>query len=349
MNDEKYSSPDNVNNVYTRLGNPTIGALVEKLNALCNASFGVFFSSGMGAISAVLGSFLKKEDSILFCRPIYGGTSALLDEFRHAGIRMDSFTPSSIDRITSLIDHTTRIIYTETLTNPSSQLVDIEKIATIAESHNILLVVDNTFLSPYNFTALDHGAHIEVHSLSKYINGHSDVVAGYACTNDQAVYERVRSMMTMIGSNGNPADAFLVMRGAKTLGLRMQAHNTNGEVIARFLSSSPVIKCVQHPSLVKDLPACYRNCPGYGGMIYLEFFREEDAMKFIRSAKLLTEATSLGGVESLVTMPSLTSHSSSARDDLTEAGISSSGVRLSLGVEDSEDLLKSISEVLSVL
>lgn len=349
MNDEKYSSPDNVNNVYTRLGNPTMSALVEKLNALSNASFGVFFSSGMGAISAVFGSFLKKEDSILCCRPIYGGTYQLLGELRNAGIRMNSFAPSGIEGITSLIDHTTRIIYTETLTNPSSQLVDIEKIARLAESHNILLVVDNTFLSPYNFTALDHGAHIEIHSLSKYINGHSDVVAGYACTNDQAVFERVRSMMTMIGSNGNPADAFLIMRGAKTLGLRMQAHNKNGEVIARFLSSHPAIKSVQHPSLEKDLPACYRDCNGYGGMIYLEFFNEEDARKFMRSAKLITEATSLGGVESLVTMPSLTSHSSSTDDDLTEAGISSSGVRLSLGVEDSQDLLTSISEALSVL
>lgn len=349
MNDDKYSTDENLDNVYTRLGNPTISALVDKLNVLCNASYGVFFSSGMAAISSAIKPFVDRGDSIVSCRPVYGGTLSLFEELTHAGVAVRTFNANRIEEVPPLIDHSTRVIFAETLSNPTSRLVDIENLAVMARSYNTLLIVDNTFLSPFNFRALEYGAHIEIHSLSKYINGHSDVVSGYACTNGADLLEKMWKTMSTNGSNGNPLDAFLTMRGAKTLGLRMQAHNRNGEAVACLLSNHPGVSRVEHPSLVEDRPACYGGCDGFGGIVYLELPSKEQALRFMRNADLMTEATSLGGVETLVTMPSLTSHAGSSEYDLLAAGISSSGVRLSIGIEDCEDLLSSIMEALSVL
>ncbi len=348
ITDEFKSAQKNPENFYTRVGNPTIGALERKLASLCGGNGGVFFSSGMGAISTVLYSFLVAGDNIVVSNSIYGGTQSLLKEFPAAGIDVRRFDQSNSLSISGLIDERTSVVYVESMVNPNLILTDIPKVASVIASSGskALLVVDNTFLSPYNFRPLEFGADIDIQSLTKYINGHSDVIAGFSAFKDQQEESRVRSAMIRLGTNGAPFDAFLVNRGVKTLGPRMRLHNENALEVARYLLRQPSVRRVSYPGLSEEIPRCYENCPGFGGVVYFELSDYEKARSFVKKCRLFQEATSLAGVESLVTMPTLTSHSSLSDRELEEASISRGGIRLSVGIEDLEDLTEDLRAAL---
>ncbi len=338
--DSKYAS-ERSETFYTRVGNPTIGVLERKLASLFAGTGGVFFSSGMGAITTVFHSFLKHGDNIVVSKNVYGGTQSLLRELPDEGVEVRRFDQSDYGSITGLIDGRTRIVYVESMVNPNLILTDIEAVKAGISSSDALLVVDNTFLSPYNFRPLEFGADVDIQSLTKYINGHSDVVAGFAGFKNPETESKVRRKMVQFGTNGAPFDAFLVNRGVKTLGPRMEIHNRNALAIANYLKDRPEVLRVSYPGPGR-VPDCYGNCPGFGGVVYFEMRDRETAKRFMRSCSIFQEATSLAGVESLVTVPSLTSHASFKESELAEAGISPGGIRLSAGIEDIQDLIEDI-------
>jgi len=345
VNDEKYAS-ENSETFYTRVGNPSIGVVERKLSNLFGGTGGIFFSSGMGAITTVFLTFLRSGMNLVISKNIYGGTKSLLADLPDMGVEIRRFDQSRLEDLESLVDDNTAIVYVESMTNPNLILSDIQRISEMIRGSRALLVVDNTFLSPYNFRPLDCGADVDVQSLSKYVNGHSDVIAGFAAFRDRKLETRARNKMIKLGTNGAPFDAFLVSRGVKTLGLRMELHNNNAKEIALFLSKSPKVSLVSHPSLKSAVPNCFADCKGFGGVVYLEVKDLETAKKFIRKSELFLEATSLAGVESLATIPVLTSHSSFNREQLREVGLSEGGVRLSVGIENIEDLLEDLESAL---
>ncbi len=284
--------------------------------------------------------------NLVISRNIYGGTQSLLADLSDMGVEIRRFDQSRLEALESLVDDNTGIVYVESMTNPNLILSDIQRISHMISKRRALLVVDNTFLSPYNFRPLEYGADVDVQSLSKYVNGHSDVIAGFAAFRDRELETRARQKMIKLGTNGAPFEAFLVSRGVKTLGLRMELHNINAKEIALFLSKSPKVRLVSHPSLRSSVPNCFANCRGFGGVVYLEVKDLETAKEFIRKSELFLEATSLAGVESLATIPILTSHSSFTSEQLREVGLSEGGVRLSVGIENIEDLLADLDGVL---
>lgn len=345
VDDEKYAS-ENSETFYTRVGNPSIGVVERKLSNLFGGTGGIFFSSGMGAITTVFLAFLRSGMNLVISRNIYGGTQSLLADLSDMGVEIRRFDQSRLEALESLVDDNTGIVYVESMTNPNLILSDIQRISHMISKRRALLVVDNTFLSPYNFRPLEYGADVDVQSLSKYVNGHSDVIAGFAAFRDRELETRARQKMIKLGTNGAPFEAFLVSRGVKTLGLRMELHNINAKEIALFLSKSPKVRLVSHPSLRSSVPNCFANCRGFGGVVYLEVKDLETAKEFIRKSELFLEATSLAGVESLATIPILTSHSSFTSEQLREVGLSEGGVRLSVGIENIEDLLADLDGVL---
>jgi len=345
VDDEKYAS-ENSETFYTRVGNPSIGVVERKLSNLFGGTGGIFFSSGMGAITTVFLSFLRSGMNLVISRNIYGGTQSLLADLSDMGVEIRRFDQSRLEALESLVDDNTGIVYVESMTNPNLILSDIQRISHMISKRRALLVVDNTFLSPYNFRPLEYGADVDVQSLSKYVNGHSDVIAGFAAFRDRELETRARQKMIKLGTNGAPFEAFLVSRGVKTLGLRMELHNINAKEIALFLSKSPKVRLVSHPSLRSSVPNCFANCRGFGGVVYLEVKDLETAKEFIRKSELFLEATSLAGVESLATIPILTSHSSFTSEQLREVGLSEGGIRLSVGIENIEDLLADLDGVL---
>lgn len=345
VDDEKYAS-ENSETFYTRVGNPSIGVVERKLSNLFGGAGGIFFSSGMGAITTVFLAFLRSGMNLVISRNIYGGTQSLLADLSDMGVEIRRFDQSRLEALESLVDDNTGIVYVESMTNPNLILSDIQRISHMISKRRALLVVDNTFLSPYNFRPLEYGADVDVQSLSKYVNGHSDVIAGFAAFRDRELETRARQKMIKLGTNGAPFEAFLVSRGVKTLGLRMELHNINAKEIALFLSKSPKVRLVSHPSLRSSVPNCFANCRGFGGVVYLEVKDLETAKEFIRKSELFLEATSLAGVESLATIPILTSHSSFTSEQLREVGLSEGGVRLSVGIENIEDLLADLDGVL---
>ena len=345
VDDEKYAS-ENSETFYTRVGNPSIGVVERKLSNLFGGAGGIFFSSGMGAITTIFLTFLRSGMNLVISRNIYGGTQSLLGDLPDMGVEIRRFDQSRLEGLESLVDDNTGIVYVESMTNPNLILSDIQRISHITSRSRALLVVDNTFLSPYNFRPLEYGADIDVQSLSKYVNGHSDVIAGFAAFRNRELETRARKKMIKLGTNGAPFEAFLVCRGVKTLGLRMELHNNNAKEIALFLSKSPKVSLVSHPSLKSAVPNCFADCKGFGGVVYLEVKDLKTAKEFIRKSELFLEATSLAGVESLATIPVLTSHSSFTSEQLCEVGLSEGGVRLSVGIENIEDLLADLDSVL---
>ncbi len=345
VDDEKYAS-ENSETFYTRVGNPSIGVVERKLSNLFGGTGGIFFSSGMGAITTIFLTFLRSGMNLVISRNIYGGTQSLLADLSDMGVEIRRFDQSRLEALESLVDDNTGIVYVESMTNPNLILSDIQRISHMISKRRALLVVDNTFLSPYNFRPLEYGADVDVQSLSKYVNGHSDVIAGFAAFRDRELETRARQKMIKLGTNGAPFEAFLVSRGVKTLGLRMELHNNNAKEIALFLTKSPKVRLVSHPSLRSSVPNCFANCRGFGGVVYLEVKDLETAKEFIRKSELFLEATSLAGVESLATIPILTSHSSFTSEQLREVGLSEGGVRLSVGIENIEDLLADLDGVL---
>jgi len=345
MNPDKYKKTSRENHIYSRISNPTVRATEQKLANLCGATDGVLFSSGMAAITCSLLSVLSQGDKAIFLTELYGGTHNLVRNLLpRFGINCDF---CQIDEIESLSLDGVKVLYVESLTNPLLKFTDIEVLSERAHHNGTLLIVDNTFLSPYNFRSLDFGADIEIHSVTKYINGHSDVVLGFATSKDNNLVNEIWVKMYSLGFNPDPFEAYLVSRSAKTLALRMERHNDNAKRIAIFLKNHPKVQNVRYPIFYERIPKCYKQCPGFGGVIYCDLLTQERALKFVESLRIFKEATSLAGVESLVTIPSLTSHASLSDEELRKAQISKGGVRISVGIEDVEDLIDDLDQALS--
>ncbi len=335
---------------YARGKNPTRTALEKCLASLENANHALCFSSGMGAIDAVV-KLLQPGDEVITGNDLYGGTYRMFTKvFALFGIQFHFIDLSDANNIKSYINDKTKLIWIETPTNPTMQIVDIAACAAIAKANNLLLGVDNTFASPYLQNPLDLGADIVMHSVTKYLGGHSDLVMGALCVNDQSLYERLAFIHNSCGATPGPQDSFLALRGLKTLHLRMKAHCENGIAVANYLKNHPKIEKVYWPGFT-DHPnheIAKKQMRGFGGMIsiVLKDATLEDTFKFASSFKVFTLAESLGGVESLINHPATMTHASIPKADREQAGVVDSLLRLSVGVEDIEDLLQDLEQVL---
>jgi len=335
---------------YSRTQNPTRAQLEASIAALENAKFGLCFASGMAAIDAVA-KLLKPGEEIVATNDLYGGTYRIFTKiFEPLGIRTRFVDMADLDEIRSAINPNTRILWAETPTNPLMKIIDIEACSAIAKESGLLLCVDNTFASPYLQQPMSLGADIVMHSVTKYINGHSDVVMGALVLNDPELHERLAFIQNSCGAVPGPQDSFLTLRGIKTLHIRMQRHAENGRVVAEYLKAHPKVEKVYWPGF-EDHPnheVAKRQMKDFGGMISftLKGDRMEDSVKLISSTKLFTLAESLGGVESLCGHPASMTHASIPKEERMKAGLSDSLIRLSVGIEDAEDLIADLEQAI---
>lgn len=334
---------------YTRSGNPTRTALETSLASLEEGKFGLTFASGLAAETAIL-SILRPDDHIVSTDDVYGGTYRLFEQvFSPLGIYTSYVDGTELDAIKAAITNRTRLIWVETPTNPLLKIADIAAIAEIAKENNILLVVDNTFATPYFQKPLTLGADIVVHSTTKYINGHSDVVGGAVITNDAELFEKIQFYQNSAGAILSPFDSWLTLRGLKTLAVRMEKHNENAQEIAKALLGHPQVLSVNYPSLSSQHQVAKKQMTGFGGMISFKIKGGPEEVKaFVESLKIFSLAESLGGVESLVSYPATMTHASIPQDEREKRGISDNLIRLSVGIEDVEDLLADIYQALDV-
>lgn len=343
--------PLNENYEYSRAANPTRTALENALASIENGTRGLAFSSGLAATDCVLRSF-KAGDEIIAMDDLYGGTYRMFTRiYGNSGIKFHFVDMNDLEKFQSLINENTKLVWVETPTNPLMKLADIEAIGKITKKHNLLFAVDNTFATPYLQKPLDLGADIVMHSATKYLGGHSDVIAGALIVKDEKLGEQLHFQQFATGATLGPMDSFLVLRGIKTLHLRVQRHCENGEKVAAFLENHPKIKTVFYPGL-KSHPfheLAKKQMKAFGGMVSFTFAsgKKEDAVSFLEKLGVFTLAESLGGVESLANHPALMTHASIPEDKRKEIGISDDLVRLSVGVEDIDDLLADLEQALS--
>jgi|TARA_B110001469_G_C9631621_1_gene316011 cystathionine gamma-lyase len=336
---------------YSRTGNPTRKALEDNLAALENGKYGLCFGSGLAAIDAVI-KLLKAGDEVISTNDLYGGSYRIFTEiFEPFGIKFKFISMEDASKIEQAITSNTKLIWAETPTNPMMNIIDIAAISEVAKKHNVLLAVDNTFATPYLQTPLNLGADIVMHSLTKYLGGHSDVIMGGLVCKDAALAERLYFIQNSSGAVCGPQDCFLVLRGIKTLHLRMQRHCENGKVIAHFLRNHPKIDNVYWPGF-EDHPnhdIAKKQMNDFGGMISFTIRgnSKEDAYKVMSSLRVFTLAESLGGVESLVCHPVTMTHAAIPKKDRENSGIIDSLIRLSVGVEDVRDLQEDLEAALS--
>ena len=334
---------------YSRTGNPTRHALETALAALEGGKYGLCFASGLSATTTVL-CLLKAGDEILAGDDLYGGTIRLFNRvFSNFNIKTNYVDGRDPKNFESAITSNTKLIWLETPTNPMLRLCDIQAISQISKAKNIPLCVDNTFASPYFQKPLDLGADIVVHSTTKYLGGHSDVVGGAAILNDKDIYEKIKFYQNAIGGIPGPFDSWLVLRGIKTLALRMKKHEENAMAIAEFLEKNSKVKKVHYPGL-KSHPQyelAKKQMSGFGGMISFEVNGDkETTKKIIESTKLFSLAESLGGVESLINFPFTMTHAGVPPEHKAKLGITESLIRLSVGIEDTNDLIEDLKEAL---
>lgn len=345
------SSPgDHKGYEYSRTHNPTRTTLQDALAVLENGKHTMCFASGMAATDAVI-KLLKPGDEVISSNDLYGGTYRLFTKvFAKYGIVFHFVGMGDVAEIEKKINSNTRMIWAETPTNPLMTIVDIEAVSALAQKHNIWTVVDNTFASPYAQQPLTLGADIVVHSITKYINGHSDVVMGAAIVKSDELAEELRFLQNASGGVPGPQDCFLVLRGLKTLHLRMQRHAENGERIARWLVAHPKVERVYWPGLEShpNHDIAKRQMTSFGGMISFTLLgdRMEDALKVLRSTHLFALAESLGGVESLIGHPASMTHASIPKEERAKAGLKDTLIRLSVGVEDVEDLIEDLAQAI---
>ncbi|WP_277110808.1 cystathionine gamma-synthase [Chryseobacterium taklimakanense] len=329
---------------YSRAANPTRQALEDSLASIENGAKGLAFGSGLAAIDCVL-KLLNPGDEVIAVDDLYGGTYRMFTRlYEKYQLKFTFVNFDDVSKISDLITEKTKLIWLETPTNPLMKLVDIKAVCDLVKDQDILVAVDNTFASPYLQRPLDLGADIVMHSATKYLGGHSDVIAGALVAKDRELGEKLHFIQFASGGILGPHDSYLVLRGIKTLALRMQRHSENGQKIAEFLQNHPKVKDVIYPGLAShpqhDLAK--RQMPsGFGGMVSFNFKSGEkaDAVKFLEHVKVFTLAESLGGVESLANHPALMTHASIPADKRAEIGITDDLVRLSVGIEDSDDLI----------
>jgi len=336
---------------YSRSHNPTRAALEESIAALENGKYGFCYGSGLGAIDAVI-KMLNPGDEVISTSDLYGGSYRIFTKiFEKYGIKFKFIDMSKVENIEACITKKTKLIWVETPTNPMMTIIDIEGAAKIAKAHHITLCVDNTFSTPYLQNPLDLGADIVMHSVTKYIAGHSDVVMGALVTNSEEIAEQIGFIQKASGAVPGPQDCFLVLRGVKTLHLRMQRHCENGAGVANFLQTCVAVDKVFWPGSKnhKNHDIASRQMHGFGGMISFSLKEDtkEAAINVLQKFKLFTLAESLGGVESLCGHPASMTHASIPKAEREKVGLSDSLIRLSVGVEDIEDLIADLKQALS--
>ncbi|TVZ15887.1 cystathionine gamma-synthase [Maribacter sp. MAR_2009_72] len=336
---------------YSRSANPTRTALENALASIENGTHGLAFGSGLAAIDAVI-KLLEPGDEVISTHDLYGGTYRIFKKiFEKYGIVFHFVGMRSTAAIQSKINKNTKLIWVETPTNPMMGIIDIKAVATLAQGKNILLGVDNTFATPYLQTPLDLGADIVMHSATKYLGGHSDTVVGALVVKDKVLADRLYFIQNASGAVCGPMDSFLVLRGIKTLHVRMQRHCENGKAIAHFLRNSPNVEKVYWPGF-DDHPnhdIAKTQMKDFGGMI--SFIPKggsyEDAIKIVESLRVFTLAESLGGVESLAGHPASMTHASIPKEEREKSGVVDALIRLSVGIEDSEDLIADLKQALT--
>lgn len=326
---------------YARTKNPTRSALEANLATLERGKYGHCFASGMSAEDVVM-RLLKSGDHVIAGENMYGGSFRLFDKvYRKFGVEFSYVDTSRLESISEAIRPTTKMLYLETPTNPMMTLTDIAACANLVKGREILVVVDNTFCSPYMQRPLELGADIVLHSTTKYLNGHSDSVGGAVISNPDAVGEMIGFLQNAVGAILSPFDSWLVLRGIKTLSIRMERHNENGMAIAQYLRNHPKVKKVFYPGL-PDHPQhelARRQMKGFGGMISFELGSKDAAANFLNRVRLCSLAESLGGVETLISHPETMTHASVPLEVRTRLGITPGLVRISVGIEEVEDLI----------
>ena len=338
---------------YARTKNPTRTVLETNLAALENGKHCISYASGLAAMDAIL-KLYKPGDEIIATNDLYGGSYRLLTKiFGLVGLKGTFVNMTDASELTSAITENTKLIWVETPTNPMLSIVDIQAISEIAHSKGVKVCVDNTFSSPYLQTPLDLGADIVMHSATKYINGHSDVINGCVITNDDTVADRLRFIQNAAGAVPGPMDCFLVLRGIKTLHLRVERSCQNAEKIASFLKDHPAVSKVYYPGF-KDHPnhdVAAKQMRMFGGMVSFDLHANsfEATEKVLSNTHLFSLAESLGGVESLIGHPATMTHASIPKEDRLKVGLTDSLIRLSIGVEDVEDLIEDLRMALAMV
>lgn len=335
---------------YARSQNPTRKALEDALAIIENGKFGLAFSSGVAATDAVI-KLLSPGDEVICGNDMYGGTYRLFTKvFEKFGIKFHYINMGNVADVEKQINKATKLIWLETPTNPLMNICDIAAISAIAKKHSVLVCVDNTFASPYLQTPLDLGADIVMHSATKYLGGHSDVIQGSLIMNDAALREQLYFIQKSCGAVPGPMDCFLVLRGIKTLAVRMKAHCHNGKIIANWLRNHPAVAKVYWPGF-EDHPGyeiARRQMTDFGGMISFELKNDSvaEATRVLSSTHLFSLAESLGGVESLINHPASMTHASIPREERIRNGLSDSLIRLSVGIEDADDLIEDLKKAI---
>ena len=335
---------------YARGKNPTRTALEKCLAELEGAKYALCFSSGMGAIDAVM-KLLRPGDEVITGDDLYGGSYRMFTKvFAPFGIKFHFIDMKDANNIKKYINDKTKLIWLETPTNPTMQIIDIEACSKIAKEHNLICAVDNTFASPYLQNPLALGADIVMHSATKYLGGHSDVIMGALCVTDENLYTQLAFIHNSCGATPGPMDSFLVLRGLKTLHIRMERHCFNGRKIAEFLKTHPKIDKLYWPGF-PDSPnhdIAKKQMKDFGGMISfsLKGNKQEDAFKIASNMNVFSLAESLGGVESLINHPATMTHASIPKEERDKAGVVESLLRLSVGIENIEDLIADLKQAL---
>lgn len=333
---------------YSRTGNPTRAALEKLIADLEQGEYGLAFASGLAAINTVL-SIFERGDKLIVSDNIYGGTFRILDQvFKNFGIEYKIVNTSNLEEVELAIDHTVKAIYVESPANPLLTVTDIKAVSNIAKNYNKLLIVDNTFLTPYLQRPLTLGADIVIHSGTKYLGGHSDTVSGLVVVKDSRLAERLYYLQNSIGGVLPPFDSFLMIRGIKTLGVRMDRHVANAEKVARWLVDSGYVQKVYYPGLETDpgYEVQKKQADGPGAMVSFVLDAKYDYRKFFKNLKLVTLAESLGGVESLVCHPASMTHAAIPKEIRESVGIVDELIRFSVGIEDADDIIEDLKQAI---
>lgn len=339
--------------LYTRYGNnPNQVSIAKRLALLEGAEAAIFVGSGMGAAALAHLAILRPGDHLLSSEWIYGGVYRLFtQEFGRLGIEVSFVNPLESRSWKRALKKNTRAVFVETPTNPVMRVLDVDSIGTLCKAEGLALIVDSTFASPINFRPIEHGADVVIHSATKYLNGHSDVIAG-AVAGSESVVEEVRKLMWVYGQALDPHAAWLIERGMKTLAVRMERHNRTGQQVAEWCAKHKAITAVHYPGLPThpDHQSAKQTMAGFGGMLGIELKGGvRAAERFLRGLTIAAHAPSLGGVETLVSEPRLTSHASLTAEERTKAGIPDGFLRFSLGLEDADDLIGDFAQALAQL
>jgi cystathionine gamma-lyase len=333
---------------YARTHNFTRQALEKNIAALEKGKYGIAFASGLAATHALM-SLVKAGDHIVISNNVYGGTYRLYElNMKNYGLDFTWVDSTDLKNVENAIRPNTKMIYVETPTNPMLNLTDLKSVSELAKKNNLISVCDNTFMSPYFQNPLTFGIDIVLHSTTKYLNGHSDIIGGMLVTSDEKIHERIRYIQNAAGGVPSPFDCWLVLRSTKTLAVRMKQHEENANTFAKFLSDSGYAKKVIYPGL-KNHPQhelAKKQMRGFGGMVSADFGSLEAAKKVLNSVKIFTLAESLGGVESLISHPASMTHASVPKEERDKMGLTESLVRFSVGIEDIEDLIEDVTQAL---